>query len=170
MKTCLFYDQETEYCRSTLGATEVIAAALQRAFLKTAKNKSVRVVLLLFPNTSCVMKIDIVLYVPKPWNHNHQKWILTCVRYTPRSILGFRENLYFYDQETWYCREHVCINLRSHRSNRGNSTKSLNKKQQNKTISQFVSVIVSKPVLGHENVCCFILSQALELQPSKIEF
>jgi hypothetical protein len=73
MKTCIFYDQETEYCRSTLGATEAIAAALQRAFLKTAKNKSVRVVLLLFPNALCVMKIGIVLYVPKPWNHNHQK-------------------------------------------------------------------------------------------------
>ena len=154
MKTCIFYDQETEYCRSTLGATEVIAAALQRAFLKTAKNKSVRVVLLLFPNTLCVMKIDIVLYVPKPWNHNHQKWILTFVRYTPRSILGFRENLYFYDQETWYCREHVCIHLRSRRSNRGSITNIMYKNNK-KTVSHFFSAIVSKHILIFMKTCLF---------------
>ena len=29
-----------------------------------------------------------------------KNWILTFIRYTPRSILGFHENLYFYGQET----------------------------------------------------------------------
>ena len=72
MKTCIFYDQETEYCRSTLGATEVIAAALQRAYIKITK----------------------------------------------------------------------------------------------KTVSLFVSAIVSKHILGHESVYCFIFSQASELQPA----
>ena len=44
----------------------------------------------------------------------------------------------FYYQETWYCREHVWIHLRSHRSNRGSIITSLYI-NNNKTISQFLS-------------------------------
>ena len=67
----------------------------------------------------------------------------------------------------FFCREHVCIHLRSHRSKRGNITNPLYKKQQKQSACFFFCYCFQTPkhILGHENIYCFIFSQASELQP-----
>jgi hypothetical protein len=58
-------------------------------------------------------------------------------------------------------------------STKGATTTALQRayvKTTKKPVTQFCSAIVSKHILGRENVCCFISVQTLELQPLKIEF
>ena len=120
----------------------------------------------MFPNTFWVMQTYIVSYFPKPWNCNDAKlqFNIVSLHFPINSRISMKTWISHY-QNRWYCREHGCTYLRGHRSHRGIITETLYK--SNKKIGQFVSAIVSKQILGHENIHGFIFSQTLELQRRK---